>query len=86
MTPNRHNHIRNRFYIPELVTLEVLHIVVKLKNKKSDIFIMADGGLFGFDDSRIVAKIMDKHLVSEKFPQHMFANGSSGEGQDYNEI
>ena len=53
---------------------------------------MADGGHFGFDDSRIVAKIMDKHLIvfsclrsnsSEKFPQHMFANGSSGEGQDY---
>ena len=56
---------------------------------------MADGGHFGFDDSRIVTKIMDKHLVdfsclgssspssSEKFPQHMFANGSSGEGQDY---
>ena len=57
---------------------------------------MADGGHFGFDDSRIVAKIMDKHLIdfsclrsncpnsSEKFPQHMFANGSSGKGQDYN--
>ena len=56
---------------------------------------MADGGNFGFDDSRIVAKIMDKHLIdfsclgsnlpssSEKIPQHMFANGSSGEGQDY---
>ena len=24
---------------------------------------MADGGHFGFDDSRIVAKIMDKHLI-----------------------
>ena len=69
--------------------------MVKLKNKKSDIFIMADGGHFGFDDSRIVAKIMDKHLIdfsclrsnlpnsSEKFPQHMFANGSSGKEQDY---
>ena len=55
---------------------------------------MADGGHFGFDDSRIVAKIMDKHLIdfsclgsnwpssSEKFPQHMFANRSLGEGQD----
>ena len=55
---------------------------------------MADGGHFGFDDTRIVAKIMDKHLIdfsclgsnrpssSEKFPQHMFAKGSSGEGQD----
>ena len=62
MTPNGHNHMRNRFYIPELVTFEVLH-VVKRKSKKSDIFIMADGGHFGFDDSRIVAKIMDKHLV-----------------------
>ena len=36
--------------------------MVKIKNKKSDI-VMADGGHFGFDDSRIVAKIMDKHLV-----------------------
>ena len=56
MTPNRHNHIRNRFYIPELVTLEVLHMWLSLKTKKSDIFIMAD-------DSRIVAKILDKHLI-----------------------
>ena len=37
--------------------------MVKLKNKKSDIFIIADGGHFEFDDSRIVAKIMDKRLV-----------------------
>ena len=37
--------------------------MVKLKNKKSDIFIMAYGGHFGFDDSRIVAKIMGKHLI-----------------------
>ena len=37
--------------------------MVKLKNKTSDIFFMADGGHFGFDDSRIVAKIMDKHLI-----------------------
>ena len=33
MTPNRHNHIRNRFYIPELVTLEVLHMWLSLKTK-----------------------------------------------------
>ena len=63
MTPNSHNHIRNRFYITELVTLEVLHMWLSLKTKKSDIVIMADGGHFGFDDSRIVAKIMDKHLI-----------------------
>ena len=37
--------------------------MVKLTNKKSDIFIMADGGHFGFVGSRIVAKIMDKHLI-----------------------
>ena len=37
--------------------------MVKLKNKKSDIFIMAYGGHFGLDDSRIVAKIMGKHLI-----------------------
>ena len=33
MTPNRHNYIRNRFYIPELVTLEVLHMWLSLKTK-----------------------------------------------------
>ena len=33
MTPNRHNCIRNRFYIPELVTLEVLHMWLSLKTK-----------------------------------------------------
>ena len=33
MTPNHHNHIRNRFYIPELVTLEVLHMWLCLKTK-----------------------------------------------------
>ena len=37
--------------------------MVKLKNKKSDIFIMANGSHFGFYDSRIVAKIMDKQLI-----------------------
>ena len=36
---------------------------LSLKTKKSDIIIMADGGHFGFDDSRIVAKTMDKHLI-----------------------
>ena len=63
MTPNHHNHIRNRFYIPGISYIRGITHVVKLKNKKSDIFIMADGGHFGFDDSRIVAKIMDKHLI-----------------------
>ena len=63
MTLNRHSHIKNRFYIPELVTLEVLHVWLSLKTQKSDIFIMADGGHFGFDDSKIVARIMDKHLI-----------------------
>ena len=33
MTPNRHNHIRNKFYIPELVTLEVLLMWLSLKTK-----------------------------------------------------
>ena len=28
---------------------------------------MADGGHFGFDDTRIVAKIMDKHLIDFSF-------------------
>ena len=37
--------------------------MVMLNNKKSDIFIMANGGHFRFDDTRIVAKIMDKHLI-----------------------
>ena len=37
--------------------------MVKVKNKTSDIFIMEDGVHFGFDDSRIIAKIMDKHLI-----------------------
>ena len=37
--------------------------MIKPKNKKSDIFIMANRGHFGFDDSRIVAKIVDKHLI-----------------------
>ena len=63
MTPNHHSHIRNRFYITELVTLEVLHVWLSLKTKKSDSFIMADGGHFGLYDSRIVAKIMEKHLI-----------------------
>ena len=47
--------------------------MVKLKNKKSDIFIMADGGYFGFDDSRIVAKIMDKHLIDFSCLRSIFA-------------
>ena len=37
--------------------------MVMLKNKKSDIFYHGQCGHFGFDDSRIVAKIMDKHLI-----------------------
>ena len=63
MTPNRHNHIRNRFYIPELVTLEVLHVWLSLKTKILIFSSWPMGGHFGFDDSRIVAKIMDKHLI-----------------------
>ena len=51
---------------------------------------MADGGHLGFDHSKIIARLTDKHLVdisypgsswpslSEKPPQHIFANGTSG--------
>ena len=48
---------------PRISYIRGITHVVKLKNKKSDILIMADGGHFGFDDSRIVSKIMDKHLI-----------------------
>ena len=48
---------------PRISYIRGITHVVKLKNKQSDIFIMSDGGHFGFDDSRIVAMIMEKHLI-----------------------
>ena len=51
---------------------------------------MVDGSHRGFDHSKIIARLTDKHLVdisspgsswpslSEKLPQHIFANGTSG--------
>ena len=56
---------------------------------------MADGGHFGFGHSEIRGRVAGKHLgdflclgthelsSNEKFPQHHFANGSTGQVQDY---
>ena len=65
------------------------------KNNKSWIFIMADGGHIGFGHSEIRGRVASKHLddfvclwthelsSSEKFSQHHFANGSTGQVQYY---
>ena len=54
---------------------------------------MADGGHFGFGHSEIRGRVVGKHLgdflclgthelsSSEKFSQHHFANGSTGQVQ-----
>ena len=64
------------------------------QKKITQIFIMADGGHIGFDHSVIRATLFEKHLgdfsclgthllsCSEKFPQHHFANGSTGQVLD----
>ena len=56
---------------------------------------MADGGHFGFGHSEIRGRVAGKHLgdflclrthelsSNEKFSQHHFANGSTGQVQDY---
>ena len=53
---------------------------------------MADGGYFGFGHSEIRGRVAGKHFLclgthelssSEKFSQHHFANGSTGQVQDY---
>ena len=56
---------------------------------------MADGGHFGFGHSEIRGRVAGKHLgefwclgthelsSSEKFSQHHFANGSTGQVQYY---
>ena len=57
---------------------------------------MVDGSHREFDHSKIIARLTDKHLVdiscpgsswpslSEKPPQHIFANGTSGMILHYN--